>query len=385
MGDEMDGIPVFLIGSGGYGKEYLDVLLGGKNPPWTLAGLASPDARASPHYETLRERGIPVYGEAADFWKERGNTGGGILTVVSSPIHTHYAYTMEALERGSAVLCEKPVCGDGGQMDRLAQKERETGLFVAAGYQRCFYRDLLAFKKDIMAGLFGEPRRFRLLNMPRRGQRYYARNSWAGKISFGGTRILDSPLQNACGHEIQLMLFLLGDAVDTAAGVDSLEARLWKVRREIENFDTAAIRVQTSGGAALYFYTAHGVAASTGPMGEFYFEKARAVYGKDERITVFFNDGGVKDYNDIDRSEVPSQKLFDCIEALAGASRPVCTLKTARPHLDCVLRAQEFPVVPVQAGKLRYFRENEDEFLYAEGLEEAFLRAYNDFTLPEFS
>jgi predicted dehydrogenase len=381
----MGRVPVFLIGSGGYGKEYLDALLGRGNPPWELAGLASPDARTSPYYETLRERGIPVYEKTGDFWKEMGGKGGGVLTIVSSPIHTHYDYTMEALEYGSAAICEKPVCAGRELMDRLEQKEKETGLFVAVGYQRCFYRDLMAFKKDIMAGIFGRPLRFRLLNMTRRGQRYYARNSWAGKISFGGQRILDSPLQNACGHEIQLMQFLLGDAPDTAADVGFLEARLWKARREIENFDAAAIQVRTPGGAELYFYTAHCVEKFTGPMGEFQFEKARAVYGKDERITVFFNDGAVMDYNGIERKESHMQKLFDCVEALRGGPPPSCTLKTARPHLDCVLRAQEFPVVPVQAGKLRVFKENEEEFLCAEGLEAAFLNAYNNFALPEFS
>jgi predicted dehydrogenase len=378
----MDKVPVFLIGSGGYGKEYLDTLLGRENPPWELAGLASPDARTSPHYGTLRERGIPVYEKTADFWQ--GGKGGGLLTIVSSPIHTHYEYTMEALDHGSAVLCEKPVCADRELMDRLEQKEKETGLFAAVGYQRCFYRDFMAFKKDIMAGIFGRPLRFRLLNLPRRGERYYARNSWAGKIAFGGERILDSPLQNACGHEIQLMLFLLGDAPDTASDIGSLEARLWKARGEIENFDAAAIRVRTPGGVELYFYTAHCVAESAGPMGEFLFEDARAVYGKDERITVFFNDGTVMDYNGIERNETHSQKLFDCVEALRGGPRPSCTLKTARPHLDCVLRAQEFSVVPVQTGKLKFFRENEEEFLCAEGLEGAFLKAYNDFALPEF-
>ncbi|MDR2177672.1 MAG: Gfo/Idh/MocA family oxidoreductase [Treponema sp.] len=382
----MDRVPVFLIGSGGYGKEYLGALLGGENTPWNLIGVASPDAQASPHYETLRKRGIPVYEKTADFWKGPGaGKGGGLLTIVSSPIHTHYAYTMEALEHGSAALCEKPVCADGELMDRLERKEKETGLFVAAGYQRCFYRDFLAFKKDITAGVFGKPLRFRMLNLPRRGQRYYARNSWAGKISCDGERILDSPLQNACGHEIQLMLFLLGDAPDTASDIGSLDARLWKARKEIENFDAAAIRVRTTGGAELYFYTAHCVAASTGPMGEFQFEKARAVYDKDERITVFFNDGAVMDYNGIERSEGYPQKLFDCVRALRGGPRPSCTLKTARPHLDCVLRAQEFPVIPVPAGTLKFFRENEEEFLCAEGLETAFLDAYNNFALPDFS
>jgi predicted dehydrogenase len=380
----MGRVPVFLIGSGGYGKEYLDALLGEEDAPWELAGLASPDVRASLHYETLRKRGVPVYGEASDFWKSRGG-GKGMLTIVSSPIHTHYAYTMAALEQGSAVLCEKPVCADGGLMDRLEQKEKETGLFVAAGYQRCFYRDFLAFKKDITDGVFGRPLRFRMLNLPRRGQHYYARNSWAGKISFGGERILDSPLQNACGHEIQLMFFLLGDAPDTAQGLVSLEARLWKARKEIENFDAAAIRVRAAGGADLYFYTAHCTASSLGPMGEFRFEKARAVYGAGERITVFFHDGAVMDYNGIERGRGQRQKLFDCVEALRGGPRPSCTLKSARPHLDCVLRAQEFPAAPVPAGKLKFFRENEEEFLYAEGLEAAFLDAYNNFALPEFS
>ncbi|MDR1971430.1 MAG: Gfo/Idh/MocA family oxidoreductase [Treponema sp.] len=378
----MDKVPVFLIGSGGYGKTYLDTLLADpENRPWNLAGLASPDAQASPHYRSLRERGIPIYENPSDFFK--ANRAAGLLTIVSSPIHTHYRYTLEALENGSAVLCEKPVCADKRQLDELQQKERETGLFVAVGYQRCFNRDFLAFKKDIMAGLFGKPLKFKLLNLPRRGKDYYARNAWAGNISFAGERILDSPLQNACGHEIQLMLFFLGEELDSAADLGSLEARLWKARKEIENFDAAAIKILSPGGTEVYFYTAHCVRAGTGPMGEFQFEKARAVYGGDERISVFFNDGRVKDYNDIERKESQMQKLFDCVEALRGGPRPSCTLKTARSHLDCVIKTQEFPIIPVTEDRLEFFKEDGEEFLCARGLGEAFREAYEHYTLPE--
>jgi predicted dehydrogenase len=377
-----DKIPVLLIGAGGYGKIYAQGILAPgilapDDPPWECVGVVSTNANAAgTNTAAFRARGIPVYASPAAFFAERQ----AALTVIASPIHTHYPFTALALERGSAVLCEKPVCAARQHLEDLLEREAATGLFAAVGYQRCYYRDILAFKRDIIAGRYGRPLRFKMLHLPRRGEQYYTRNSWAGKIALNGEPVLDSPLQNACGHELQLLFFLLGTALDEAAGIASLEARLWKARRTIENYDAAALRALTPSGTEVLFYTAH-CAAHTAPRGEFLFEHARAVYDENEQITVYGNDGNVIRYTD---SGHHLQKFYDALEAVRNnAARPVCTLKTAAPHLDCVLRAQAFPVTIIEENRIRTLHEAGDVFIEAAGLAEAFVSAYTNGALPE--
>ncbi|GHV55955.1 oxidoreductase [Spirochaetia bacterium] len=378
----MKKVSILLAGCGGYGKNYVRGLLDYPEPSWKFEGVVDPMAEKSIYYNELRERNIPIYENMEDFFREHRAD----LSIIAAPIHTHYEYSMYAMDKGSSVLCEKPVCADANRLDALEKKERETGLFMAVGYQRCFARNILALKRDILDGLFGKPLQFKMMRMPRRGTAYYTRNGWAGKQRFGGEWILDSPLQNACGHEFQLMLFLLGNSPETSADLRSLKAELWRGRPGIENYDAAAVRVDTNADAPIYFYTAHCVhSRDTGPTGEFCFEKGTihlTVEDGVETFTARFNDGRKKHYESAVEKNNSIQKMLDSVEAVRNKSRPVCTLATVRPHLDCVLKAQEFPITAVAEKDLVRGEENGDEFFYIPGLEEAFSRSYDRAVLP---
>ncbi|MCO7110464.1 hypothetical protein NIA69_16875 [Gemmiger formicilis] len=78
------------------------------------------------------------------------------------------------------------------------------------GYQLNYSRDVLALKQDILDGRFGKPIYMKALHAMRRGDKYYARNSWAGHIDVKGCAVNDSPFNNACAHQFQVMTFLLG-------------------------------------------------------------------------------------------------------------------------------------------------------------------------------
>jgi predicted dehydrogenase len=340
-------------------------------------------AEKSDFCDELRERNIPIYGSMEQFFRKHRAD----LTIIASPIHTHYEYSMYALDKGSSVLCEKPVCADRDRMNELEKKEQETGLFMAVGYQRCFAQDVLAFKKDILDGLFGKPRYLKAIHLPRRGNSYYSRNGWAGKLRIGEEWILDSPLQNACGHELQLMLFLLGNSLETSGDLRSLKAELWRARPGIENYDAAAVKIDTSRNIPIYFYTAHCIKSpDIGPVGEFCFEKGTIRWTNEkgeEGFTAYFNDGRKKRYEPGTEKNNSLQKLLDSVEAVQKGTRPVCTLATARSHLDCMLKVQEFPITQVDKSKLSQGDQNGDGFFYVPGLEEAFIRSYDQAVLPE--
>ena len=378
----MGKIQVLLAGIGGYGRGYLGEFLNGNDDSFELAGVADPFAASSPRIGELKARSVPVFRSPAEFYAEK-RAG---LAVISSPIHTHYPYILSCFENGSNVLCEKPVTASLAELDELAALEKKTGLFAAVGFQLCFSRDVHALKRDIMDGLFGKPLEFKVLRFPRRGTKYYRRNGWAGKLSFEGRLILDSPLQNACSHEMQLMLFLLGEEMDCGAAVESAEAELWQGRPDIENYDAAALRLTAGAGVKVLFYTAHCVEESTpGPVGEFRFEKAVVKWGETtgSGFTAFFNDGRIKSYDGIDKGKGDFQKLYDAVEAVRSGVPPVCTLKTARPHLQCVTLVQQFPVKKVPSEKLAQGTdENNDSFYYVPGLAAALFSAYEKSALP---
>ena len=221
---------VLLAGIGGYGANYLKELLEAKDPPFVFAGAADPFAETSPGYKELKERGIPVYKTPDEFFNAGGKAE---LTVIAAPIHTHYPYTITCFKNKSNVLCEKPITGDMSRLDDLIAREKESGLFCAVGFQACYSLDTLEIKKDILAGKFGRPLMLKSHNLTRRGDRYYSRNSWAGKLTFEGETILDSPLNNGCSHDLQLMFFLLGEKLNSSAGIEKTEIELWQGRPDI--------------------------------------------------------------------------------------------------------------------------------------------------------
>jgi predicted dehydrogenase len=379
----MNKISVLLAGIGGYGQLYLNALLDNGDGSFVFAGAVDPYAASSPGFDVLKERGIPVYKTPQEFFAGGGRAD---LSVISSPIHTHYSYTVTCFENGSNVLCEKPFSGDLAKLDDIVEREKKTGLFCGVGFQLCFSAEMLALKKDIMNGVFGKPLTFKTCDLRRRGDKYYTRNSWAGKIAIDGENIFDSPLNNACAHDLQLMLFLLGDKLNNSAEAVSVEAELWKARPDIENFDAAALRIKTANNVPVNFYTAHCVEVpETGPVGEFRFEKAVIRWGEKPHsgFNAYLKDGGVKSY-ETDSANNVTKKLYGCMEAVRSGVPPVCTVKTTRNHLVCVVKAQEFPVNKVSSGKLIYERNTDDgdPFYYAAGLAQAFVRSYNENLLP---
>lgn len=139
--------------------------------------------------------------------------------IVCSPHHLHHRHCMDALDRGAAVLAEKPLTIDPAEARELAGRSRETGLPLLVAYNRrvdpC-YREGEAILREGGIGevRFMEGRRFAdlswmLLNQPPPNQA--ERDKWwpdADRPSFranpgsmgegflddGGTHIIDALL-----------------------------------------------------------------------------------------------------------------------------------------------------------------------------------------------
>ncbi len=381
---------IMLAGIGGYGDNYLAELLDHPAGNICLSGICDPFAAKSPRYAQIQAENIPVYASPDEYFAEQKKSGLETgLTVIASPIHTHYGFMKSALIHGSSVLCEKPPCTVLGQFGELEALEKGTGLFIGVGFQQCYARNIQEMKKDIASGLFGKPVMLKSLRLMRRGKSYYTRNSWAGKIGSGDRLVLDSPLNNACAHEFQNMLFVLGSQPDSAADVENVTAKLYRANPDIENYDAVALRacaVCGDGTKALrvpvYYYAAHCVEEEkTGPFNQYVFEKAIIEFDGGFYAKDIVSGKLIKDYRIIDAG-LRLQKLYDCIGCAKDAAKPVCRLKTCYAHMKTVHMVQESQIKQISGSSLVTFNTETDSFYAVKNLGSIFTQHYNSATLP---
>lgn len=370
-------VTLLLVGIGGYGENYIQELLISAPSHTKLVAIVDPFIDNSSWKDEIIRQDIPIFRTLEEFYALGGVVD---LVVISSPIHTHYAYITSALEHQSNVLCEKPVTIDVQKMEELIKRERDSGHFVAVGYQLCFSSALLELKQDIREGIFGSPLRFKALRMMRRGDSYYTRNGWAGKLRCHGEFVLDSPLSNACAHQLQSMFYLLGETEESTCCVTSAEGYLLKGRPSIENYDAASLCFHTDKNVDVYYYTAHCVdQKKVGPLGLYEFEKA-SITNQDDVFLAVFKDGTTKEYGK-DSQEPKLNKLYHAIDCVRSGKRPSCSLVSSLAHTQAVILAQSLPVY-LSLGAERTIR-GDDPYWSVPGLKDAFLKAYEAWKIPD--
>ena len=380
----MKTVEVVLVAPGGYGRFYLNALLErGEANGAVLVGAVQPRIGRHPELERLlSDRKIPVFETLDDFYVGcRAD-----LAVIASPMQVHAEQTCAALLHGSNVLCEKPACSSAVEAALMASVARKVGRFAAVGYQLSFSEEMLALKRDILAGAFGRPILFKNLLLRPRSDRYYSRNSWAGMIKDGeGRFVLDSVAHNAGSHNIHNMLFLLGGELLTSARPVSLTAELYRANA-IENYDTAVARIRTEGGADILFVGSHALYGTSSKKFEYRFEGG-TVYcdpEADGRLYAVLRDGTRRDYG-LPEAE-PERKLWACVRASREGERPACDVEAATPEVLCVegmqLSMPEIGCFPKASLRTGGDDASGERFVYVEGLEAALRECYEKECLP---
>lgn len=78
------------------------------------------------------------------------------LIVVNTPDAFHVGYTMQALEHGKNVLCEKPFAMTAKEAKKVFDFAKEKGLVAMANQNRRFDADMRTVRKVIESGVLGE-------------------------------------------------------------------------------------------------------------------------------------------------------------------------------------------------------------------------------------
>jgi len=382
-----DPVRVLMVAIGGYGYHYLKTLLDEVPADRAiLAGVVDPFARNSPAWSAVEALGVPVCDTVDDFY-EAGHQAD--LTVVSSPIHLHVPQSIAALERGSSVLCDKPLAATIQEARALAAARDRAGRFVLVGYQWSFSAAIQALKRDLRAGVLGRPRRLVTLCCWPRPLAYYRRNTWAGRLRDAdtGAWVLDSPANNAMAHFLHNACFLLGPAAHLSAMPSNVCAELYRAN-PIDSADTAACRIILADGCEVLFLASHATDQPIQPRFRLECDDAVVTFGEDDRIaTARLRSGAVRRYGDPDATP-QFTKLHTAIAMVrdpAGHVRDtddhVCGIEAASAQTLCVnaMHDSVSDIFPFPEGLVMM---RDDDRLCVPGLDDALLRCYQRWSLP---
>jgi predicted dehydrogenase len=346
-----DPLSIVLVGIGGYGGTYCSLLLNDQQSCGKIVGVVDPFAEKALYFNELKKHKIPFYNTLAEFYQVHHTAD---LAIISTPIALHSRQTCEALEHGSHVLCEKPLCAHPLEAEAMLAAQHKSGLLVAIGYQWSYASAIQSLKADILAGRLGRPVQFKTMVLWPRTDTYYARNNWAGALkNADGDWVLDSPANNACAHYLHNMLYLAGPSTEESVTPTQMQAELYRAN-PISNYDTAAFRIATRNGPEILFYTTHACSRLLGPIFKYTFEKATVEFVTGGDIIATFANGRQKNYGSPDQDGV-KEKLWGTMRAIRGDGSILCGIEASKKQTLCIYAAMlSCPTIRDFPGDLVY-------------------------------
>lgn len=221
----MNKLPLAVIGAGLIGRTHIDRALNSASVE--LIGIADPTPQAAVLARSARVPCFPDHRSLLTELKPKG-------VVVATPNVTHVQITLDCLERGAAVLVEKPIADTLEDAQRICEASRKSGLPVLVGHQRRHNPIVRKAKSIVDAGTLGRPVSATVLCTWLKPLDYF---DVAWRRQPGGGPILINLI-----HDIDLMRHFYGE-------IEGVQALASNQVRGFEVEDTAVVALRFRNGA----------------------------------------------------------------------------------------------------------------------------------------
>lgn len=194
-------MPVAIVGCGAISRFFYSA---------TLKALAGPDrlrvtALVDPSSENLNHLAAE-FPEARRFATiEEAEIGREHLVIVASPPRFHAAQSILALNKGAAVLCEKPMAASIEDAEAMALAARETQGILAIGLYRRFFQATEAIRAVIENQSLGKLKHFQIREGGPFGWQAASESFFRRAATPGGV------LYDTGVHTLDLVLWWLGE------------------------------------------------------------------------------------------------------------------------------------------------------------------------------
>jgi predicted dehydrogenase len=330
---------VALIGVSGYGRTYYDLLreLHAHGEVLLTAATIIDPASEEAIVADLGAIGCDIFADYRDMLAR--HRGGLDLCAIPTGIPWHTPMTLAALEAGAHVLVEKPLAATLGEVDAIQSAERERDRLVMLGFQYHYCAENTDLKRELLAAAIGTLRRIKVIGLWPRGASYYSRTDWAGRIKSGPFWVLDSPVSNAFAHHLSLALFFAGAKMDRTASPVRMAAELYRAK-PIENYDTAALRIETDTGVDVHFYASHSSNSTLEPELVLEGDNGRVIWKHGAGYSIEPR-GAAPRYVPLGDEQSARLRMFrSALRRLKDPSVFVCGTEIAREHTRCIQAAQ---------------------------------------------
>ncbi len=218
-------VRVVLVGAGAIAKTHADALAGSARAE--LVAVVDPLAERAAALAAAA--GVPAYGSLGAL-----PALGADAAIVCSPPSTHEPLTLELLERGLHVLCEKPFALTAPSARRMLEAADRAGLIVTMASKFRYVEDVVRARALVAAGAIGEVVMF---------ENTFAsyvdmRGRWNAQPEVSGGGVL---IDNGT-HSVDVVRFVLG-------AIDDVRAFAARPVQPIEVEDTVHLGIRTHDGA----------------------------------------------------------------------------------------------------------------------------------------
>ena len=175
-----------------------------------VAGFFDPD----PGQHALFKTAFPM-ARAAGAWSELLETPAS-LAIVASPQKFHATQTVELLEHGCGVLCEKPMAATVAEADAMIAASARTGKPLAVGLFRRFFPSSQTIRETIRGGALGRVKHFEIsegspFNWPAHSASFFQKSGSAGGV-----------LADLGIHLVDLLLWWFGEPLQLSYADDAM-------------------------------------------------------------------------------------------------------------------------------------------------------------------
>ena len=197
------------------------------------------------------------------------------IVLICSSTDTHSKISLEAIEAGKHIFCEKPIDHDVNKIKEVMEALKKSNVKYQVGFNRRFDHNFMAAREAVKAGKIGD------LNI----LKICSRDPGAPPVSYikvSGGIFLDMTI-----HDFDMVRFMSGDEVEEVYAIGGVLVD--PAIGEAGDIDTAIITLKLKSGALAVIDNCR-----------------RATYGYDQRVEAFGSLGQVAIGNDTDSLAVIS-------------------------------------------------------------------------------
>ena len=264
-------IKIGIIGAGRIGKVHAKAAsnLNGAKIIW-LADPIAPDLE-----ETAKSMGIE---KTSKNYKDILNDKEVDAIFICTPTDTHYTISMEALNFGKHVFCEKPVDLELGRVKDVKDLVAKTGKKYMVGFNRRFDHNFMAIKENIDKGLIGKLELIQITS----------RDPEPPPISY--VKVSGGLFCDMMIHDFDMVRYLSSSNPKSVTAIGDALVNP-KIKTEGNDIDTAIVSIELENGALAVITNSR-----------------RASYGYDQRAEVHGELGALSCSNDTSNTLVISSK-----------------------------------------------------------------------------